>query len=246
MIKEGALESPKPDAIIAQHVFTQLPAGKAGFFAGRYMASSDELYIKVKGKGGHAAVPAGVVNPLYIAAKLLVVLQDLAEEFSIAAVPTVLAFGKITGLGATNVIPDEVKIEGTFRTMEEQWRFAVHERLKKLIHDFSATTDGSVEIEIRVGYPCLVNDQTVTDISFKSAAQYLGAENAVQLTTWMASEDFAFYSQQVPACFYRLGTGNPDKHITSPVHTPTFSIDEDALEVATGLMAWLALGLLKE
>ncbi|MEO6166383.1 MAG: M20 family metallopeptidase [Chitinophagales bacterium] len=246
MIKEGALEHPKPDAIIGQHVFTQLPVGKAGFFAGKYMASSDELYITVKGKGGHAAVPSGVVNPLYIAAKLLGVLQNLAEEFSKAIIPTVLAFGKITGAGATNVIPDEVKIEGTFRTMDEKWRFGIHEQLKKLIQDFSGNTDGSVEIEIRVGYPCLVNDETITNRSFQYAVQYLGTENTIQLGIWMASEDFAFYSQQIPACFYRIGTGNPGKNIVSPVHTPTFSIDEDALEISTGLMAWLALSLLKE
>jgi amidohydrolase len=246
MIKEGVLENPKPDAIIAQHVFTQLPAGKAGFFAGKYMASSDELYITIKGKGGHAAVPENVINPLYIAARLLVTLENLATELSQAEIPTVLAFGKIIGAGATNVIPDEVKIDGTLRTMDEEWRASLHKRLKKFVQDFSTQNKGDSALEIIKGYPCLMNDETVTDSSMHFAKEYLGEENVVQLTTWMASEDFAFYSQKIPACFYRIGTGNPEKNIISPVHTPTFNIDEDALEIAAGLMAWEAVGQLSE
>lgn len=246
MIKEGVLEQPVPSAILAQHVFTQLPVGKAGFFAGKYMASSDELYITVKGKGGHAAVPSGVINPLYMAARLLVELENLSKKLAQADIPTVLAFGKITGAGATNVIPDEVKIEGTMRTMDEQWRYQLHELLKKTIHEFSAGTEGVVEIELRIGYPCLLNNETVTNLSAQYAREYIGEENVVQLGIWMASEDFAFYSQQIPACFYRIGTGNPAKNITSPVHTATFSIDEDALEISAGLMAWITVQMLRQ
>lgn len=246
MIKEGALESPAPDLILAQHVFTQLDVGKAGFHAGKYMASADELYITVKGKGGHAAVPSGVINPLYLAAKLLVKLEKLAKDFSEAEIPTVLAFGKINGAGATNVIPDEVTLAGTFRTMDEHWRWQAHDILKAEVESFSQSAGGSATIEIRKGYPCLVNDPAVTARAMDAAADYLGTENVVELSTWMASEDFAYYSQQVPACFYRLGTGNPARNITSPVHTPTFSIDEDALEIATGLMAWLTVKTLVE
>lgn len=244
MIKEGALDSPRPDAIMAQHVFTQLPVGKVGFFPGKYMASSDEIYITVTGKGGHAAVPEGVINPLYIAAHLLVELEKLSVELSQASIPTILTFGKITGPGATNVVPDEVKLEGTLRTLDESWRRTVHDRLRDFTADFSSHSSGKTEIQILVGYPCLINDERVTYSFMQYAREYLGAENVKELSIWMASEDFAFYSQQIPACFYRLGTGNPEKNIVSPVHTPTFNIDEDALEISCGLMAWLAIKFL--
>ncbi|MEP7127981.1 MAG: M20 family metallopeptidase [Chitinophagales bacterium] len=246
MIKEGVLENPVPEFILAQHVFTQLPVGKAGFFAGKYMASSDEIYISVKGKGGHAAVPSGVINPLYPAARLLTLLEDVSKEFANAVVPTVLAFGKITGPGATNVIPDEVKIEGTFRTMDEKWRFEAHNRLRNTITLFSKNSGIDIELEIRIGYPCLINNEEVTRSSISAASEYLGEANVVPLGIWMASEDFAFYSQKVPACFYRIGTGNPEKNIVSPVHTATFSVDEDALEISSGLMAWITLQLMRK
>lgn len=244
MIREGVLENPRPDVILAQHVFTQLPAGKSGFFAGKYMASSDELYLTVKGKGGHAAVPAGIINPLYAAAKLLVALENFARELAATKIPSVLAFGKITGAGATNVVPDLVTIEGTFRTMDEAWRKEVHGRLRSITEKVATDFAGAISLEIRLGYPCLHNNPVVTNLSSQAAMEYLGPENVVELGTWMASEDFAYYSQQIPACFYRIGTGNPEKNIVSPVHTATFSIDEDALEISTGLMAYMAIKLL--
>ncbi len=244
MIREGVLENPRPDVILAQHVFTQLPAGKSGFFAGKYMASSDELYLTVKGKGGHAAVPAGIINPLYAAAKLLVALENFARELAATKIPSVLAFGKITGAGATNVVPDLVTIEGTFRTMDEAWRKEVHGRLRSITEKVATDFAGGISLEIRLGYPCLHNNPVVTNLSSQAAMEYLGPENVVELGTWMASEDFAYYSQQIPACFYRIGTGNPEKNIVSPVHTATFSIDEDALEISTGLMAYMAIKLL--
>ena len=244
MIRDGVLDNPQPDAIVAQHVFTQLPVGQAGFFAGRYMASSDELYITIKGKGGHAAVPSGVINPLYLAARLLITLENLALKFASEPVKTVLAFGKIIGPGATNVIPDQVMIEGTFRTMDETWRLKAHEMIRNTVNEFAAEAPGMATLEIRMGYPCLINDNTVTELTVAAAKEYIGVEKVIMLDTWMASEDFAYYSQLIPACFYRIGTGNPEKNIVSPVHTATFSIDEDALEISTGLMAWIALRLL--
>ncbi|MBX7108961.1 MAG: amidohydrolase [Chitinophagales bacterium] len=246
MIREGVLENPVPHLILAQHVFTQLPVGKAGFCPGKYMASGDELYVTVKGKGGHAAVPAGVINPLYLSAKLLLQLEELAQKLAASAIPTVLAFGRITGAGATNVIPDEVKIEGTFRTMDEGWRSEAHELIRKTVENYSTVAGNCAELEIRRGYPCLVNDEAVTGFAAAVAKDYLGEGNSVQLPTWMASEDFAFFAQQIPACFYRIGTGNASKNIVSPVHTPTFSIDEDALEISTGLMSWITLQMLQQ
>jgi len=246
MIKEGVLENPKPDFIIAQHVFTPLTVGKAGFFEGKYMASSDELYFTVKGKGGHAAVPQDTINPIFIAAHLVNEIEKLSKELSQEKIPTILTIGKITGPGATNVIPDEVKLEGTLRTMDEEWRKNLHQKLKQLVADFNKSHGGVVDIEIKIGYPCLINDEAVTTQSKNFAKEFLGEENVVDLSVWMASEDFAFYSQKIPACFYRIGTGNPEKGITSGVHTSTFNIDEDALEIASGMMAGIAMNLLSQ
>jgi len=246
MIKEGVLENPKPQSIFGQHVFPSMEVGKVGFRSGMYMASTDEIYITVMGKGGHAAMVNEYVNPLLIASAILV---ELNNEFMNKQVedrpPTVLAFGKIMGNGATNVIPDEVKIEGTFRTMDEKWRAEAHLKMKKLAEDIAKKMNGHCQFNIIQGYPFLVNDEKVTAHAIEAAKEYLGKENVEELPLRMTAEDFSFYSQQIPACFYRLGTGNKAKGITSGVHTSTFDIDENALEIGAGLMAWLALNELK-
>ncbi|MES2593628.1 MAG: M20 family metallopeptidase [Bacteroidota bacterium] len=240
MIKEGVLENPKTDSIFAQHVFPSMEVGKVGFRNGMYMASTDEIYVTVTGKGGHAAMPADYTNPLLIASQILLELNKIFMQ-EVQEAPTVLAFGKITGTGATNVIPDEVKIEGTFRTMNELWRAKAHAKMKKIAEDIAKNMGGSCDFRIEHGYPFLVNDEIVTSHARDAAENYLGKENVEELPMRMTAEDFAFFSQQVPACFYRLGTGNKAKGITSGVHTATFDIDEQALEISIGLMAWLAL-----
>jgi amidohydrolase len=240
MIKEGVLENPKPQHMYGQHVFPSMEVGKVGFRNGMYMASTDELYISVKGKGGHAAMPGDYINPLLIAAAILTELNTVFMTKEQVA-PTVLAFGKIMGNGATNVIPDEVKIEGTFRTMNEAWRKEAHAKMKKIAEDIAIKMNGTCEFTVSHGYPFLVNDDTTTNNARVAAEEYLGKENVEELPMRMTAEDFAFYSQQVPSCFYRLGTGNKSKGITSGVHTATFDIDEKALEIGAGLMAWLVV-----
>ena len=242
MIKEGVLENPKPASIYAQHVFPSMETGKVGFKSGMYMASTDELYVTVKGKGGHAAMPDTYVNPILIASTILLNLQDLfmGEKKKVGA-PTVLAFGKIVANGATNVVPGEVKIEGTFRTMNEQWRKEAHGILKKIAQDIARKMGGICEFTVMNGYPVLVNDEKVTAKAKKYAEDFLGKENVEDLDMRMTAEDFAFYTHHVPACFYRLGTGNKAKNITSNIHTSTFDIDEKALETGAGLMAWIAV-----
>jgi amidohydrolase len=250
MIKEGVLENPKPDSIFAQHVFPSMETGKVGFRSGMYMASTDEIYVTVKGKGGHAAMPNDYNNPLLIASQILI---DLNKAFMIfppsysllegdnVRPPTVLAFGKIVGNGATNVIPDEVKLEGTFRTMDEKWRKEAHLKMKQIAEEVAQRMGGECDFVIEHGYPFLVNDIKVTNRAREAAENYLGKENVEELPLRMTAEDFSFFSQQVPSCFYRLGTGNISKGITSGVHTATFDIDEKALEIGVGLMAWLTL-----
>ncbi len=241
MIKEGILQNPAPASIFGQHVFPHLPAGKVGVRAGMYMASADELYITVKGKGGHGAMPEINIDPVLISAHLIVALQQIVSRVASPKTPTVLSFGKVIANGATNIIPNEVKIEGTFRTMDEKWRAEAHLKMKKMAELLAESMGGSCEFEIRKGYPYLENSPRLTENMRAAAEVYLGKENVVDLDLWMAAEDFAYYTQQVDACFYRLGTRNEERGITSSVHTPTFDVDEAALETGIGLMAWLAL-----
>ena len=245
MIKEGVLQNPAPEGIVGQHVFPMLPAGKVGFKSGMYMASADEIYITVKGKGGHAALPEMNIDPVLISAHLIVALQQIVSRHASPKTPSVLSFGKVEAKGATNVIPNEVKIEGTFRTMNEEWRREAHKKIKKLAEGLCESMGGSCDIDIKNGYPYLKNDPELTGVARSAAEAYLGTDNVVDLDLWMGAEDFAYYSQEVPACFYRLGTRNEERGITSGVHTPTFDIDEAALETGIGLMAYIALQELK-
>ncbi|TXK50872.1 amidohydrolase [Pontibacter qinzhouensis] len=241
MIKEGVLQQPAPESIMGQHVFPMLPAGKVGFRSGMYMASADEIYITVTGKGGHAAMPEQNIDTVLIAAHLIVALQQIVSRHASPKVPTVLSFGKVEAMGATNVIPNEVKIQGTFRTMDEKWRKEAHKRIKKLAEGLCESMGGSCDIDIKNGYPYLKNDPELTARARKAAEAFLGEDNVVDLDLWMGAEDFAYYSQEVAACFYRLGTRSDARNITSSVHTPTFDVAEEALETSIGLMAWLAV-----
>ncbi len=242
MIKEGVLENPKPATIIGQHVHPPLEVGKVGFCPGMYMASADEIHVSVIGKGGHGALPQDCIDPVVITSNIIVMLQQLISRHANPTMPTVLTFGKINSVGgATNVIPNEVKLEGTFRTMNEEWRAIAHQKLKTMAESIATGMGGSCEFNITRGYPALINDEQVTVNSKQFAIEYLGAENVVDLPIRMSSEDFAYYSQKMPACFYRLGTGNAKKGIVSPVHTNTFNVDEQSMELSTGLMAWLAI-----
>ncbi|MBP6334014.1 MAG: amidohydrolase [Bacteroidia bacterium] len=246
MIKEGVLKNPTPSAVIGQHVMPQIDAGKIGIRKGLYMASTDEIYVKVKGKGGHGAMPHLGVDPVMITAQILVALQQIVSRVAKPSLPSVLSFGKVIANGATNVIPDEVYLEGTFRTLNEEWRDAAHVRMKKMAEGIAESMGGSCEFNIMRGYPFLVNDEKLTDRVRLYAEEFVGKDNVEELEIWMAAEDFAFYSQQAPACFYRLGVRNESKGITSSVHTSTFDIDEKALETGMGLMSWMALRELSE
>ena len=241
MIKEGALENPRPKSVIGQHVMPLIPSGKVGFRSGIYMASTDELYLKVIGKGGHGAMPHLNIDPVLITSHLIVALQQIVSRVANPTMPSVLSFGKVIANGATNVIPNEVYIEGTFRTLNEEWRAEAHQRMLDLAHQLVQSMGGRLEFEIRKGYPALVNDEVLTANAKNSAIEYLGSENVLDLDIWMAAEDFSFYSQVAPSCFYRLGTRNESRGIISSVHTPTFDIEEESLKIGAGLMTYLAL-----
>lgn len=241
MIEEGVLENPKVDKAIALHVFPSLEAGKVGFKAGMYMASTDELYLTVTGKGGHAAMPTEYINPLLIASEILLSIQTEFMVKPINNIPTVIAFGKISGEGATNVIPNSVQLEGTFRTMDEIWRKKVHARLEEIVKSISDKYNATSELKIKHGYPFLVNNESLTEKCKHLAISLLGQNNVVELPLRMTAEDFSFITQLVPSCFFRLGTGNQQKNITSGVHTSNFDIDENALKVGVELFCHFAI-----
>jgi amidohydrolase len=241
MIEEGVLENPTPQKVIGQHVYPDLEVGKVGFKKGMYMASADELHVTVKGKGGHAALPHRFIDPILIASNIIVSLQQIVSRSAKPDVPSVLSFGKIIGEGSTNIIPDEVKLEGTFRTMDEEWRFDAHKKMKALAESIALGMGGSCDFDVRVGYPYLVNDEVVTETHIQAAKEYLGEENVVDLDLRMTAEDFSYYSQVAPVCFYRLGTRNEAKGITSGLHTSTFDVDSKSLEIGMGVMAYGAM-----
>lgn len=241
MIAEGVLQNPEPASIIGQHVMPLIPVGKIGFREGKYMASSDEIYIRVIGKGGHGAAPELTIDPVVIAAHIIVALQQVISRNASPKEPTVLTFGKITADGATNIIPDEVKIAGTFRSLNEVWRQSGLKKIKKMAESIAEGMGGKCEVTISNGYPCLENNPELTRRIKAAAELYMGKENVVDIDITLGSEDFAYYSQKIPASFYRLGTRNEAKGIISYVHTPTFDIDEDALKIGPGLMAWMAI-----
>ena len=242
LIKEGVLTNPAPASVLGQHVFPKLPAGQIGLRSGRYMASADEIYLTVKGRGGHGAMPEQNLDPVLVSAHLIVALQQIVSRRANPKLPTVLSFGKVIAQGATNVIPNEVYLEGTFRTLDEAWREEAHALIRQLVEGLCAAMGAVAELEIRRGYPCLDNDPATTARVWDAVEEYVGAENVVALDQWLAAEDFAYYSQAGPACFWRLGTRSRDgKRGTSSVHTPTFDIDESALETGAGLLAWLAV-----
>ncbi|MET0391734.1 MAG: M20 family metallopeptidase [Chitinophagaceae bacterium] len=239
LIKEGVLENPRPSAIFGLHVHPGLAIGKMSFRGGKVMASADELYITIKGKGGHAASPHLCIDPILIASHLIISLQQIVSRNNNPHNPTVLSITSIKGGTTTNVIPDEVKLKGTFRAMDEEWRFKAHDLIRKMATDIVTAMGGAIDLLIDVGYPSVYNNEALNELAMEKAAAYIGKENVEETEKRMGAEDFGYYSQQIPGCFFRLGVMNIEKGIVSGVHTPTFNIDESAIETGMGMMAWL-------
>lgn len=241
LINEGVLENPSPQRIFALHVHPGMEAGQFSFRGGMVMASADEIYITVKGKGGHAAAPQFTADTILVASQIVVGLQQIVSRNNNPFNPTVLSITSIQGGNTTNVIPSEVKLMGTFRAMNEEWRFKAHELIKTQAEAVAKALGAEASVKIDVGYPFVKNDEELTIAARKSAEEYAGQENVSETELRMGAEDFAFYSQKIPACFFRLGAGNKEKGITANVHTPVFNIDENAIEHGIGMMAWLAI-----
>lgn len=243
LIKEGVLENPKPDAIFALHVHPSLEVGKLSFRGGMVMASADEIYITVRSKGGHAAAPHLTSDTILAASQLVVNLQQLISRMNDPFNPSVLSITSFQGGNTTNVIPSEVKLTGTFRAMNEEWRFKAHELIKNICESTAAISGSEIDLKIDVGYPFVVNNIQLTTMAKRSASEFIGEENVEETEMRMGAEDFAFYSHLIPASFFRLGVKNIQKNFVSGVHTPTFNVDENAIENGMGIMAWLAVSV---
>jgi amidohydrolase len=242
MIEAGVLENPIPQHIIGEHVFPDLPAGHVGMRPGTYMASADEIHLTINGKGGHAALPKGQCNPLLVASEVLLALEKLIDERGDKEIKTVLAFGFIEGKGATNVIPNSVRLEGTFRSLDEKWRFKVHDEMRYIVNEICKRRKATANLDIRVGYPSVYNDPDLTVKMKELAIEYLGEDKVHDLPERMTAEDFSFYAREIPGCFYRLGTASHNSELGHHgLHTPLFDVDESALKVGAGLMAYAAV-----
>ena len=244
ILKEGALNSPRPDLIIGQHVLPEMACGNAGFKKGKYMASGDEVHLTIQGKGGHAAMPHTLNDTILAAAQIIVNLQQIVSRIVPAAIPTVLSFGHIEGKGATNIIPETVTVAGTLRTMNEEWRAIIKDKIRHIAESTAVTYGCIAKVDIKDGYPMVYNNESLTERAQELAMAYLGKEHVEAMETRMTAEDFGFYSQRFPATFYRFGVSQNDGE-TGDLHTPRFNLNEKSLETSCGLMTWMALNMLQ-
>jgi amidohydrolase len=243
LVKEGVLHNPRPQAIFGLHVHPGLEIGKFSFRGGPSMASADEIYITVRGKGGHAATPHLTVDTILVASHIVVALQQIISRNKNPFSPSVLSISSFQGGFTTNVIPSEVKLMGTFRSMDESWRFQAHKLIHRICKGIGQAMGAEIDVLVDVGYPVVINDEQLYPIARKRAEEFAGMENVQETEIRMGSEDFGYYTQEIPGCFYRIGVMNESKGITSGVHTPTFNIDESAIEMGMGMMAWFGVSI---
>jgi amidohydrolase len=243
LIKEGVLHDPQPQAIFGLHVHPGLEIGKFSFRGGPSMASADEIYITVRGKGGHAANPHLTVDTILVASHIVVALQQVISRNKNPFTPSVLSISSFQGGYTTNVIPSEVKLMGTFRAIDETWRFQAHKLIHRICKGIAQAMGAEIDVLVDVGYPVVINDEILYPVARKKAEEFIGKENVQETEVRMGSEDFGYYTQEIPGCFYRIGVMNVAKGITSGVHTPTFNIDESAIEKGMGMMAWLGASI---
>lgn len=244
MMEEGALDNPKPEVIIGQHVLPDMATGDVGFKEGMYMASGDEVYLTIKGKGGHAAMPHTLTDTVLVASHIIVALQQVVSRIVPANIPTVLSFGKVIANGATNIIPEKVEIAGTLRTMNEEWRGKLKLQIQKIATEMAVSMGATCEVKINDGYPVVTNEAKVTATAFKAAQIYLGEEHVHTMDIRMTAEDFGYYTQAYPCTFYRFGVKQDKGVHTGGLHTPGFNLNESSLETSVGLMAYIALDIL--
>lgn len=240
MIEAGALEGVA--AIFGLHLWQPLPTGTLGIVKGPMMAQSDNIWITVKGRGGHGALPHTTVDPVLAAAQLVVSLQSVVSRNVDPLNPAVLSFGAVHGGTANNIIPGEVKLAGTVRTLDPKVQALMKKRIREVVEGTCAASGASADFVYEDGYPTLVNDPASVDFVLDVAKRALGEENILAIDPVMGGEDFARYLQEIPGAFLFLGAGDGTKY---PHHHPAFDFDEKALPPAAFLMTALALEFLK-
>jgi hippurate hydrolase len=241
MIRDGVLENPKPERIFGLHVHPGLETGRFSFRGGKVMASADEIYITLKAKGGHAAAPHLTADTILIASHIVIALQQIISRNNDPFNPSVLSITSIHGGNATNVIPSELKMMGTFRAMDETWRFKAHELIQKHVKDIAEAMGAEVDVKIDIGYPFVYNNPELSDHAKNLATDYAGVENVSETELRMGGEDFAFYTHHIPGCFFRLGVKNKNEEVIHALHTPKFNTDEKAIQHGMGMMAWMGI-----
>ncbi len=244
MMADGLFNDFTPDLIIGQHVYPELPAGEVGFKQGKYMASSDEVYITLKGKGGHAALPYNTVDTVLMASQTVVSLQQIVSRVIPTNIPAVLSFGNIVCNSAMNVIPETVKLEGTFRILDEEWRYKAHDKIREIAQSIAKGMGGSCDVDIQIGFPSVYNNPKVTQKAQSAAKHFIGEKAVHNLESRMTAEDFGWYAQKFPACFYRLGVGHTDGTLSGGLHSPKFLANENTIETGMALMAFIAIDAL--
>jgi amidohydrolase len=246
VIESGELNNPKPDIIIAQHILPELETGKVGYKSGRYMASCDEIYITVTGKGGHAALPGLTTDQIYIASNLVIRLKNrMSERQTIKKIPTVLGIGRISGEGATNIIPEKVYISGTFRTFDENWRSEGLALVRQISVETEEEYGVKIDVNIAEGYPVLFNDEMLTSKAIGFSTELLGKDKIETYDIRMSSDDFSFYSDLAPSLYYRVGIMKKGTEMLK-LHTSDFDIDEDGLETGVANLSWLVYNFLMD
>lgn len=246
MMEEGALDNPKPEIIVGQHVLPDMATGDVGFKEGMYMASGDEIYLTITGKGGHAAMPHTLTDNVLVTSHIIVALQQIVSRFVAASIPTVLSFGKVIANGATNIIPEKVEVAGTLRTMNEEWRAKIKDQIRKVATEMAASMGAHCEVKINDGYPVVTNDANITSIAFEAANEFLGKQHVHKMDIRMTAEDFGYYTQKYPCTFYRFGVKQEENKATGSLHTPGFNLNEEALKTAVGVMTYIALKTLNQ
>lgn len=241
MIRDGVLDNPKPERIFALHVHPGMATGTFSFRGGKVMASADEIYITIKARGGHAAAPHLTADPILISSHIILSLQQLISRNNDPFNPSVLSITSIQGGNTTNVIPSEVKLMGTFRAMDEAWRFKAHGMIQKQVEELAEAMGAKAEVKVDVGYPFVYNNPELSDKARKLAEDFAGADLVSETELRMGGEDFAFYTHHIPGCFFRLGVRKNENEQIQALHTPTFNPDEEAIQHGIGMMSWLGI-----
>src|SRR5215470_15293658 len=244
MIEENALENPRPSAIFGLHVMPNIESGQIGYNSGPAMASSDRFSITIRGKKVHGAYPHDGVDTVVVAAECVTALQTIRSRRVNTQEPLVITLGSIHGGNRFNIVADEVKLEGTMRTLNEEIRAKAIEMMKQTLAGVTSAYGASYELEFGANNPVTYNDPALVEATLPVMRKIIGEKSVISPRPQMGAEDFSYYQKVIPGFFYFLGVGNREKGVTAMIHTPEFDIDEESLVVGVKLMSNVLLDYL--